>query len=97
MIRALFVLLLMTTAAVASVNVESDGVKLGPAQDINIVGASVTSNGPVKTVNMDELDGDITVDGSIYVSNLYSAGNKRVVCVNALGFLYASATTVDCN
>jgi hypothetical protein len=72
----LIVAVMFAGVAFASVNVLSDGTNLGPAQDINFTGGTVTGNGPVKTVDMATITdnvtvtGSVTIDGSIYTATL---------------------------
>jgi len=72
---AVFIGFVMATGVVfASVNVESDGTKLGPAQDINFTGGTVTGNGPVKTVSLSSVPSDFTVGGSVIADEALYAG-----------------------
>ena len=67
-------MLMAAGAAFAAVNVESNGVKLGPAQDINFTGGTVTGNGPVKTVSLSSVPGDFTATGNVSGANVIADG-----------------------
>lgn len=61
--------------AFASVNVLDNGTNKGPAQDINFVGATVTDNGPAKTVSVStpDINGG-TIDGATIGASSASTG-----------------------
>jgi hypothetical protein len=106
---ASFILIALSVKSFAEVDVKSAGTKITTAVAVDFTGPTVTKSGSKAIVDVSNIttalsvagplnaDSALTVDGTIYAANLYSGGNKRVVCVNASGFLYASATTVDCN
>jgi hypothetical protein len=79
-LMSFLVALMLCVPAVASVNVHSNGTNLGPAQDINIVGASTTgTNTPVKTVNINTVTSNMTVAGSIDATGVISGDSSIVV------------------
>jgi hypothetical protein len=79
--KTLLFLMLMCGSAMASVNVLSNGQNLGPAQDINVIGAETSGNGPVKTLNMNMLSGVTSLDAirfdTSYVDPLHAEGQMH--------------------
>lgn len=67
------IIVFISGAAIASVNVMSDGTNLGPAQDINFTGGTVTGKGPIKTVDLTTIT-SLTVDGTIYTATITADG-----------------------
>lgn len=76
--------------ALASVNILDNGTNLGPAQDINIQGASITNNGPTKIVNIKSISGDTTVTGS-----LTTDGTLYTAKITSDGAIYLGRATLD--
>jgi hypothetical protein len=76
--------------AFASVNVLSDGTNLGPAQDINYVGGIVSGTGPVKTVDLSSITGDVSITGKITATSVEVDGGVVID-----GTLYTATLTVD--
>lgn len=87
---ALIAIALMTGVSFASVNVLSDGTNLGPAQDINITGGSVTGNGPVKTLSMGTVTTDLNVTGSVITDGTLYTGK-----IISDGAIYLGRATLD--
>lgn len=90
-------LILVSSVASASVNVQSNGTNLGPAQDINVVGASVSGSGPVKTLNTGVMNTTLTIStadtiGWTVISSANTLGTS--MCSNACVFCIDSSVTV---
>lgn len=80
---AVIFLVAFSVPVFASVNVQTDGTNLGPAQDINFVNGTVSGQGsPTKTVNLSK----VTTDEYIYVgratSNPCSVANSGYIFFN---------------
>lgn len=83
----LFLVAIMTlaTAAFASVNVLSNGTNMGPAQDINVIGGTVSGTSATKTFY-------VFVDASLYTESA-GTGGSRYLCISQDGTIYGKATT----
>jgi hypothetical protein len=81
----------------ASVNVQTNGADLGPAQEINFVGVSASGKGPIKTVDLSSITTTMTVSsvdtiGWTVISSANTFGTTT--CANACVFCIASDVTV---
>lgn len=80
----LVAIMILATAAFASVNVLSNGANIGPAQDINIIGGTVSGTSATKTFY-------VFVDSSLYTESA-GTGGARYLCISQDGTIYGSAS-----
>lgn len=95
-LSAVIIMLFVSSAAIASVNVLSDGTNLGPAQDINVTGGTVSGTGPIKTLALGTAKVTSgTINGAVIGGVTPAAGTFTTVGATTGNITTVNATTVD--